>query len=174
MGKSFLVLLLAAVLASCASDRRTVGTQVDDAAIEMQARAFVTGNDEIKKKAHIIVTSVNGIVLLTGEAESTEARDRVLAELRMLTNVRRIVNEIRIAAPSSIGNRSQDTWITTKVKSKLLGASDLKFSRLQVLTTNRSVYLLGLVTKEEADMASETARTVAGVERVVRLFELVE
>lgn len=169
-----LPILFAVALAACAADRRSVGTQVDDAGIELQARAFVTGNDEIKDHAHIIVTSVNGIVLLTGEADTIEARDRVLAELRTLPNVRRIVNEIRIAPLSSIGERSQDTWITTKVKGKLLGTRDLKFSRLQVVTTNRSVYLLGLVAPEEADVATEAARRVNGVDRVVRLFEFIE
>lgn len=157
-----------------ASDRRSVGAFVDDAAIELRAKALATADDALKQDAHINVTSVNGIVLLSGEARTAELRDRVLADVRAIPSIRRVVNEIRVAAPSSANARSRDTWITTKIKSKLLVTRDLNAGRVKVVTEDASVYLLGLVTPAEGDIATEAARRVNGVARVVKLFEFLE
>lgn len=157
-----------------AHDRRSVGAQVDDAAIELRGKAFVTGDDDLKKNAHVNVTSVNGIVLLTGETATAEQRDRVLAEVRNIPAVRRVVNEIRIMSPSAIGARANDTWLTTKIKTKLLNTRGVDASRVKAISEGASVYLLGLVTQEEGERATEAARRVNGVERVVKLFEYIE
>lgn len=157
-----------------ASDRRSVGAFVDDAAIELRAKALATADDALKQDAHINVTSVNGIVLLSGEARTAELRDRVLAEVRAISSIRRVVNEIRVAPPSSAGARSRDTWITAKIKSKLLVTRDLNAGRVKVVTEDASVYLLGLMTPAEGDIATEAARRVNGVARVVKLFEFLE
>ena len=157
-----------------ASDRRSVGAFVDDAAIELRAKALATADDALRQDAHINVTSVNGIVLLSGEARTAELRDRLLADVRAIPSIRRVVNEIRVAAPSSAGARSRDTWITTKIKSKLMVTRDLNASRVKVVTEDRSVYLLGLVTPAEGEVATEAARRVNGVARVVKLFEFLE
>lgn len=157
-----------------ASDRRSVGAFVDDAAIELRAKALATADDTLRQDAHINVTSVNGIVLLSGEARTAELRDRVLADVRAIPSIRRVVNEVRVAAPSSAGARSRDTWITTKIKSKLMVTRDLNAGRVKVVTEDRSVYLLGLVTPAEGEVATEAARRVNGVARVVKLFEFLE
>jgi osmotically-inducible protein OsmY len=157
-----------------AQDRRSVGAQIDDETIEVRARAAISGEPRLKEQTHINVTSFNGIVLLTGEARDGEARDLALAQVRTVPNVRRIVNEIRIAEPSSMGNRSNDTWLTTKVKSKLTGADGLESRQVKVVTENAAVYLMGLVSRDEAERASEAARSVGGVERVVRVFEYLD
>lgn len=157
-----------------AHDRRSVGSFVDDAAIELRAKALATADDSLKANAHINITSVNGIVLLSGEARTEDLRDRVLADVRAIPSIRRVVNEIRVAPPSSVGARSHDTWLTTKIKSKLLVTRNLNTGRVKVVTEDASVYLLGLVTPAEGDIATEAARRVNGVARVVKLFEFLE
>ena len=191
MHKSLQIFLLIAVLSTltacaplvvagagagglAAHDRRSVGSLVDDAAIELRAKAFVTADDELKQNAHVNITSVNGIVLLTGETATAEQRDRVLAEVRNIPALRGVVNEIRVRPPSPLGARANDTWLTTKVKTKLLNTRNLDSSRVKAITEGGSVYLLGLVTQDEGELATEAARRVNGVERVVKLFEYIE
>lgn len=157
-----------------AHDRRSVGSLVDDAAIELRVQALASADDDLKQNLHINATSVNGVVLLTGESATPELRDRILGDVRNIASVRRVVNEIRVRDPSSIGHRTNDTWVTTKVKTKLLNTRDLDSSRVKVITEGRSVYLLGLVTQAEAEVATEAARRVNGVERVVKLFEYID
>ncbi|UCH52533.1 MAG: divisome-associated lipoprotein YraP [Pseudomonadota bacterium] len=154
-----------------AQDRRSVGAQLDDETIEIKAGNALSREAQLKDHSRISVTSFNGIVLLTGEAANSELRDLALAQVRTVPNIRRIVNEIRIADPTSFGARSGDTWITTKVKGKLAGVSELPSNQIKVVSENNAVYLMGIVSRKEADLASEAARGVGGVERVVRVFE---
>jgi len=123
---------------------------------------------------HIDTTSMNGIVLLAGEATTAEQRDRVGELIRPISGIRRIVNEIRVAEPTTMASRTNDGWITGKVKTKLLGVQGLESHQVKVVTENAVVYLMGLVTKKEGDLAAEAARTVGGVQRVVKLFEYID
>ena len=157
-----------------AHDRRTVGVFVDDNAIELKIGSAFYEDADMRQNTHINVTSMNGIVLLSGEATTPALRDSALAQARAVAGVRRIVNEIRIAAPSSIGDRSYDTWITTKVKSKLIETEHLDSTRVKVITENDAVFLLGMVTHKEAELATGAATTVSGVTRVVKLFEYLD
>ena len=160
--------------AAAAHDRRSVGAIVDDAAIELKIGALVKADKTLTDTTHIAVTSVNGVVLLTGEAETATLRDKVVADARNVESVRMVVDEIRIAKPTPIGNRTRDTWITTKVKSKLINTRGLDSSQVKVVTEARSVYLLGLVTQEQGQLAAEAARRIRGVARVVKLFEYID
>lgn len=183
-----LVLGAAAVLSGCAPvivagagtaavaahDRRTIGAFVDDQAIEIKVRNAIHADETLRKQTHINITSMNGIVLLSGEAPTAEARDQVLERARSVAGIRQIVNEIQIAPPSAFVSRSHDTWLTTKVKTNLVRADDIDSTRVKVVTENDVVYLLGLVTRREADIATEAARTVSGVARVVKLFEYID
>ena len=164
----------AATGAAVAYDRRTAGSIVDDEAVEVKASAGINADNQLKDQAHINVTSMNGIVLLSGEAVSAEARDRVLSQVRTIPSIRRIHNEIRIAPLSSFGARSTDSWYTSKVKSRLLFTRDLDSNRIKVVTENGTVYLMGLVNHAEADAATEIASTTQGVQRVVRMFEYLD
>lgn len=157
--------------AAATHDRRSVGAIVDDAAIELKIGALVKADKSLADTTHISVTSVNGMVLLTGEAETAALREKVVADARNVASVRLVVDEIRIAQPTPIGNRTRDTWITTKVKSKLMNTRGLDSSQVKVVTEARSVYLLGLVTQEQGHLAAEAARRIRGVARVVKLFE---
>lgn len=166
-------LLLLALLQGCAHDRRTIGSMVDDSAVELKATGILT-TDPVFKDAHVNVTSVNGILLLSGEAPTAEVRDSLLASVRAIPSIRRIVNEVRVAPPSTFAQRSHDAWITGKVKSRLIGTRGLYSSRITVVTENASVFLLGLVSQRESELATTAATNVFGVERVVKLFEYVD
>lgn len=157
--------------AAVATDRRSAGAMVDDQAIELKINNALFKNAQLSKRAHINVTSYGGVALLTGEAPSEELRDTAVELARHVENVRRVHNEIVIAEPSPTKSRSQDAWITTKVKTKLMATKGISASSVKVITENSSVYLMGLLTRAEADIATEVARHIDGVSRVVTLFE---
>lgn len=161
----------AATGAAVAYDRRTPGTFIDDGLIEMKARGKIQEDEELWKYAHINVTSYNNIVLLTGEAPSEALRQRAAESVRQIQKVRKVHNEIVVAAPSSMLSRSGDTWITGKVKTSLLNAEGVDAARIKVVTENGVVYLMGLVTPQEAEAATEVTRKVNGVQKVVKIFE---
>ncbi|MHB8534415.1 MAG: BON domain-containing protein [Sulfuricaulis sp.] len=162
-----------ATAAVAASERRTLGSFVDDESIEIQARKTITDSD-LGDDVHVDITSMNGIVLLSGEATTAEQRDRVVALVRPIPGIRRIVNEIRVAEPSAFASRTNDSWITGKVRAQMLGIKNLQSRQVKVVTENSVVYLMGLVTKQEGDLAAEAARSVGGVQRVVKLFEYID
>jgi osmotically-inducible protein OsmY len=166
----------AATTASVAHDRRTAGSVVEDQSIKLRIRSALNNDPELSKQAHINITSFNGIVLLSGEAPTRALRERAGELARRTEKVRRVHNEIQVASPSSMMTRSSDSWITTKVKTALLAAQKEGFdsTRIKVVTENGTVYLLGLVTHSEADVATEEARKVKGVQRIVKLFEYID
>jgi osmotically-inducible protein OsmY len=164
----------AATAVVAASDRRTVGSFIDDNAIEMKAGPAIRAVPGLADQVHINVTSLNGVVLLTGEASAVELRDQVLGAVRDVPGVRRTVNEIRIAPPSTLASRSNDAWLTTKVKTQLASARELESWHVKVVTESSAVYLMGLINRAQGDVAAEAARTVGGVERVVKLFEYLD
>lgn len=164
----------AGTAAVAAHDRRTVGALIDDQTIELKVAGAVKSEDSLKQGTHVNVTSVNGIVLLSGEATTNEMLERVLAKAREVAGIRRIVNEVRIAPPSSFGSRAYDAWLTTKVKTRLIHTEDIDSTRVKVVTENDAVYLMGLVTRQEGDVATGAATQVGGVARVVKLFEYID
>jgi len=117
---------------------------------------------------------MNGIVLLTGEAATPEARDQVLTQVRSIDGVRRITNEMRISAPSGYGSRSLDALITSAVKSRMLVSPDFDPTRIKVVTENSVVYLMGLVTRAEGNQAVTLTTRIDGVTGVVKVFEYID
>ena len=168
------VLFALLLLSGCAHDKRSIGSMVDDTAVELKATGILTTDSRYKGKVHINVTSVNGIVLLSGEAPTGELRDSVLETIRGIQSIRRIVNEVRIAEPSSLGSRMTDSWITSKVKGRLVGTRGVYSSRINVMTENRSVFLMGLVTQAEGELAANSAANTGGATRIVKLFEYLD
>ena len=154
--------------------KRTFGRRIEDDSIEIKARVNIHAADERFDEAHLNVVSFNGYVLLAGQVQSEELKTKAANVLREIRGVRRIYNELEIAAPSSAMTRTSDTWITTKVKSFLLGNPDIQGSRVKVVTEDGVVYLMGLATREEAGRISAQAADISGVQRVVQLFELIE
>jgi osmotically-inducible protein OsmY len=164
----------AAAGAGAAHDRRTLGAIIDDENIELKAAAKIGLDADLKNLVHVNVTSMNGIVLLTGEAATSEARDLILNHVREINGVRRITNELRIAEPSSFGSRSKDSLITSAVKSRFVVDRNIDPTRVKVVTEASVVYLLGLVTQAEGDLAAERAANIDGVERIVKVFEYLD
>ncbi len=166
----------AATGASMAHDRRTAGTVVEDEAIEQKASSAVN-NSGLGARAHINATSYNRALLLTGEVASPADRQRAEQIARSVEEVRAVYNELTVMPASSLGSRSSDAWITTKVKSSLFqvdGIRDFDPTRVKVVTERGIVYLMGLVRPQEAEAVTATVRRVGGVQRVVRLFEYLD
>ncbi len=189
-GAMCIALALSSTLAGCAAavvagagsaayvggQDRTTGTVIEDQNIELKAFGALREDPELRDQAHISVTSFNNVVLLTGETPTAAMRERAESRIRRIEKVRQVYNELIIAAPSSVGSRSTDAWITTKVKSSLIGLEGLdsfQFTRVKVVTERGIVYLFGIVTQREADIVTDAVRRVDGVQRVVRLFEYV-
>ena len=159
----------AAVGGMMALDRRTVGTQVEDEGIELRAGNRIHGI--YGDKVHVNVTSYNRQVLLTGEVPSAEVRDAVEKIVAAEQNVRSVVNDLAVMPNSTIGQRSNDTFITGKVRASLVDAKDLSANSFKVVTERNVVYLMGRVSQREAGRATAIARGITGVSKVVRVFE---
>ena len=153
---------------------RTIGQLIEDDNIETKAIVNIHAADDAFDEAHIVVVSFNGYVLLAGQVASEDLKATATDVVRKIHGVRRIYNEMEVAAPSSGMTRTSDTWVTTKVKSWLLGSPDIQGTRVKVTTENGVVYLMGLATTEEAQRISDKAAGIGGVQRVVRLFEIID
>jgi osmotically-inducible protein OsmY len=154
-----------------ATDRRTTGTQLEDEGIEV--RAALRLRDALEGRGHVNVTSYNRLVLITGEVEKAADKELVEQTVAKVDNVRSIVNEVAVTFSSTITQRSEDALISGRVKAALVDAKDLYSNAFKVYTERSVVYLMGRVTERESKRATEIARNQRGVERVVRVFELI-
>lgn len=154
-----------------AEDRRTVGTLTEDQTIEVRAANRIA--DRVKN-AHVNVTSYNRMVLLTGEVPDAAAKATAEKITQGVDNVRHVYNELAIGPNSALSARANDTYLTSVVKARFVDAQRFSPVHVKVVTEARVVYLLGLVTRKEADAATEIARTTRGVHRVVRVFEYLD
>ena len=162
----------AAATGAMAADRRSAGIYVEDENIELKGVKKVESN--LGEDAHVNVTSYNRNVLLTGEVPVDESKAKASTLIKEISNVRNITNEIVVGPKSSIGSRSNDTLITSKVKTKFVTENKFAANHVKVVTENSVVYLLGVVTKAEGDAATEIASNVDGVTKVVKVFEYIE
>ncbi len=153
---------------------RTMGYMLEDYNIETKAMVNIHAADEAYDEAHIVVVSYNGYVLLAGQVPNETLKNRATDVVRKIRGVRRIYNELEIAAPSSGMTRTSDSWITTKVKSYMLGNPDVQGSRVKVVTENGGVFLMGLATRAEVERIVDQASSIGGVQKVVKLFELID
>ncbi|HQR10819.1 MAG TPA: BON domain-containing protein [Casimicrobiaceae bacterium] len=155
--------------AMVATDRRSAGAQVDDEAIELKLSSKI-GTD-YETRAHVNVTSFNGVVLITGEVPDQEALTFIGNLAKGTEKVRVVHNELVVGPNSDLSSRSNDTYITGKVKSRMIEANKFPPNAVKVVTERGVVYLMGLVSKEEGDAAAEIAATTSGVVRVVKFFQ---
>lgn len=158
--------------AMVAVDRRQPDIMATDERIEIQAANRIS--DLFKDKGHVNVTSFNRQVLLTGEAPTEALKQEAERAAATTPEVKSVINELVIAPPSELGARSNDTYITSLVKSRFVTAQKFNPIHVKVVTERATVYLMGLVTRREADDATQIARTTSGVKRVVRVFEYIE
>ncbi len=185
---SLLITVLIAMLSGCGSflasmqsdtidddpGERTYGQQLDDENIETKAVVNIHAADEAFDEAHIIVVSYNGYVLIAGQVQTQALKAKATEVVRKIRDVRRIYNELDISAPSSAMSRTSDTWITAKVKSWMLGSSEIEGGRVKVVTENGTVFLMGLASQAEEKRIVTMASEISGVQRVVSLIELID
>ena len=160
-----------AAVATAAVDRRTPGTLVEDQTIEVKAIKVFRDDNELKEQAHLNVTSYNTVVLITGETPTNAMSQKTLELVKAIDKVTHVYNEITIAAPSSMVSRSSDSYITTKVKTKMFADKVLSGFKVKVVTEKGVVFLMGIVSHSEADIATEITRQTGGVQKVVKLFQ---
>ena len=166
-----------AVGASAAHERRSVGTMMDDEAIEWKVRTAFDEDKPLSSQSHLGVISVNGVVLLVGQTPTEALRQRANTLAEGVDKVRVVHNELTIAAPNSYMTRSSDSYVTSKVKTSLFkvkGHEDFDPTRVKVVTENGTVYLMGILYRSEAEDAAKQASRVGGVQKVVKLFEYLD
>jgi osmotically-inducible protein OsmY len=156
-----------------AEDRRSGGTVVDDQGIELKILNRIESSG-LGDTAHVNVTSYNRVVLLTGEVPTAEAKARLAAMAQEVGGVRLVLNEVAVGPASSFADRSQDTYLTSKVKARFVEAQKFSPNHVKVVTEAGVVYLLGLVQRDEAASASALAAGTGGVRKVVEAFEYLD
>lgn len=182
-----LILIMASAIQGCAvatiaavtagatviSDRRTFSKQIDDHSIEFIAHNELLKNKALAKNTNINIVSVNGVVLVVGQAPNSYLRDLVIKTIKTTPDIVSIHNQIRIRPITSITTQSNDVWLTSKVKSTLLASGEVNGKDVKVVTENAEVFLLGLVSVKEADLVVEIVRNISGVDRVIKAFEYI-
>lgn len=157
--------------ASMATDRRSIGNQIDDQSIELEAYNEITKNKSLNANTNLHITSVNGSVLIIGQAPSTYLRDQAIKIVTNITGVARIHNQVRIGNVTSVTTQTNDVWLTSKVKTALFSSDEVNGKDIKVVTENGEVFLMGIVSKKEADAAVNITRNISGVNRVFKAFE---
>ena len=161
----------AVMTAVSANDRRTLGAQTEDKAIALKGEA--RARSIVGEEGHVNVTSFNRKVLLTGEVRDEGMKAAVEREVRAVGGVMNVVNELGIGSPSKYTTRSNDALITTKVKASLIDMQTISANSFKVVTERGNVYLMGIVTPREAQIGTDVARGVSGVQKVVKVFEYI-
>lgn len=188
MKKIFTVIFLSLLLQGCiasafvaggaagtgvGADNRTFETLADDNNMSYQASQRIAANPTLVAQTHIVTAAYNRVLLLAGQAPTPELRDQVVQLAKGVPNVRRIFNEITLDQPTSAMRRSKDAAITTNVRARMLTTTNLKSTRFKIVTENGTVFIMGLSSRKQADIAAAVARNSTGVQRVVKLVEYV-
>ena len=154
-----------------ATDRRTSAAQLEDETIELRGASRL--NDALGGRGHFNLISYNRQVLITGEIPTAQERQLAQSTIERVENVRSVINELAVMPNSSLTQRSSDTLVTGRVKAAMIDARDIFANAFKVVTERGNVYLMGRVTQREANRATEMVRSVPGVERVVRVLEII-
>jgi len=157
--------------ASMATDRRSIGNQIDDQSIEVEAYNEITKNKALNDNSNLHIISVNGSVLIVGQAPTTHLKDQALKIINSIKGVVRIHDQIRIGNTTAVTTQTNDVWLTSKVKTALFSSDGVNGKNIKVVTENGEVFLMGIVSKKEADTAVNITRNISGVSRVFKAFE---
>ena len=160
--------------ANMITDRRTLGTQISDQTIEMRALHRLGEEKPMWNESRFAVITTNGKTLLIGQTPTEDYRIRAEEIVRGVPGVKEVFNEVRIGQPLTLTQQSRDTWLTSKVKSTLLAEKNIDGSKLKVVSENGEVFLIGLVTQKEGNIAVQLTRSIAGVRQVMTMFEYVQ
>lgn len=155
------------------TERRTLERSAKDNGLEIKLRG-VYKQDEMLTDTHLSITVFNGVVLLSGEVQNDEQRQHAEKVAKTYEETRRVVNELQLSGVTSLTSRLNDTIITGKVKSTMVANENVPSTNIKVVTENGVVYLLGLVTEKEGEMAVEVAQTIGGVRKIVKVFEYID
>jgi len=153
---------------------RTFGTRLNDGRVESYAMKNIEDADPQLDDAHVEVTSYNGVVLLTGQVPSEELRALAEQSIDGIRHVKRVHNELHVAGPTSLVARTNDNWLKAKIKSKLAFSDKTESGRIKVVVEDGVVYLMGLLTRGEAEAAVEVVREIYGVQKIVKVFEYID
>ncbi len=181
------MLLLSTILQGCAvatvvavtagatmvADRRSFSKQIDDQTIEFTAHNELAKQKALSNNTNLHVVSMNGTVLIVGQAPNSYLRDLAIKTIQEVPDIVSIHNQIRIGSNTAVTTQSNDIWLTSKVKSALLANGEVNAKDIKVVTENSEVFLLGLVTKEEAEVVVEITRNINGVRQVIKAFEYI-
>ncbi len=173
-GCSALIVGGAATGASASQDRRSISTQIEDEKTELKALKALFKDKQLWKAANIKVISYNRLILILGQAPTFALKQRATEEIIKIAKVSKVHNQIKVAASVSFFASRNDDFITTKVKLSMLFTKKLPSSKIKVITENSEVYLMGLVSQQEANKAVEIARNVSGVKKVIKVFEYIK
>lgn len=157
--------------ASIATDHRTLSKQIDDQTIEFNANTKISENEILEKQTNLHLVCINGAILIIGQAPNSYLRDLAVKEVSSTEGVIKVHNQIRIGNSTAFTTRSNDVWLTSKVKTALFSSDDLNPTNIKVITENSEVFLMGIVSQEEAEEAVNITRNISGVNRVFMAFE---
>ena len=188
LAKLVCLLMLIAFLNACAaiviggaaivaSDRRTTGTVLDDQSIEVSVIDHIYGTEGFEGGDHVKVEVYEGVVLLVGEVTSEEKKITAGKRAAEVDNVQRVVNELAVDTSATVGQRADNTWLTTKVNAILVKENPVAgfdATRIKVVSSQNNIYLMGLVTREEGEAVAEVTRNIGGVEKVVKVFSYMD
>lgn len=154
-----------------ANDNRSVGQQIDDQNIEIKAMAEIAKQDALTEGSRIKVVSLNGRILVVGQAKNEYVRDLAIKTVNNIEGVSQVYNQLRIGNETSVTTQSNDIWLTSKVKTALFADENIDATNIKVVTENGEVFLMGLVAQTQANAAVDVARNISGVNRVFKAFE---
>ncbi|MCK3657533.1 BON domain-containing protein [Pasteurellaceae bacterium Pebbles2] len=163
-----------AVATKVGTDPRTVGSQVDDETLEFKVYDAIRKDEQIKAEGRVVVVSYSNRVLLLGQVPDESLKEVATSLAKGVEGTNEVYNEMRTGTPINFTQKSQDSWITTKIKSDILINSAVKTTDVKVITENKEVFLMGNVTQDQGNAAAEVARNVSGVEKVVKVFKYLD
>jgi len=160
--------------AAIANDNRSLGSLIDDQSIELEAHNKLSSVEGLSENTNLQVVSVNGKALIVGQAPNTYLKDLAIKTLNQVDGVEQVHDQIRIQNTVSVTTKTNDLWLTSKVKTALFASEKVNAANIKVVTENGEVFLLGLVKPAQANEAIEVARHVGGVNRVFKMFEYID
>ncbi|MDO6679339.1 BON domain-containing protein [Shewanella sp. 4_MG-2023] len=160
--------------AKMVNDERSMSTQISDTNADFEITSALSKHEDIHNQTNITGVVLNSNVLMIGQSPNSMLRDKAIKTVQELEIGGKLHNQIRIGNPTSFTTRSNDTWVTTKVKTRMLNEKSLDVTRVKVITENGEVFLLGLIDREQADIAVDIARNTSGVRKVIKVFEYVD
>lgn len=158
--------------AKVATDRRTLGTQIDDSTLANRIATALARNEDIKNQSNVNVEVFNGTVLLVGQAPTESLKQQIENIASSINHINKLHNQIRISQPVAITTTTNDVWLASKVRTQLITDERINGLHVSVTVEDSEVFLMGLVSRQEADIAVDIARNINGVARVIKVFEI--